>query len=144
MSWLFTSCGGLLGRAIDPTREGSGSFSATVEGKSWKAEEVSAISLFGFFTMTATKGENESFSVSFIPDQISTGKSYNFENEGEGKFAVSFTNNEGTFVPATGSIRITSFKDNRTVEGEMEFESLDLTGKKVRIKDAKFKATIIL
>lgn len=143
-SWLLTSCGGLLGRAIDPDRGGSGNFTATVDGKSWKADQVSAISLFGYFTMTANKGENEYFSVSFLPDQINIGKSYSFDGEESGKFAVTFINDQGTFVPATGTIRITSFRDNRTLEGEMEFESLDLTGKPIQVKNAKFKASIVL
>ena len=55
-----------------------------------------------------------------------------------------FINDQGTFVPATGTIRITSFRDNRTLEGEMEFESLDLTGKTIQVKNAKFKASIVL
>lgn len=144
MSWLFSSCGALLSGAIDPANAGNGNFTATIDGKSWKADEVNAVSLFGFFTMTATKGEEEVFTVSFIPSQVSTGKSYSFEGEEDGKFAVTYNTKDGIFIPEKGSIRITSFRDNRSLEGEMDFESIDMSGKKVSVRNAKFKTSILL
>lgn len=143
-SWLFSACGGLIGRAVDPDRVGDGNFTATVDGKSWKADEVTAISLFGFVTMTAKKGDDDYFTISFLRDQVNVGKSYSFDGEDSDKFAVTYINKDGSFVPAKGTIRISSFRDNRTLEGEMEFESLDLSGKTIRVQNAKFKATIVL
>lgn len=140
---LFASC---LGRAIGPTvGESKGSMSADINGKSWKAQEVDAITLFGSLLMTGDRNDGSSFGFTFLGTALKEGK-YDLPSDTQtGLSGVAFTDdNERTFTPVSGTLEITRFRDNRVVEGKFEFEGTDFNGNTVSIKNGKFDVTIAL
>ncbi len=140
---LFTSC---LGRAIGPNvSESRGNMSADINGKSWRAQEVNAITLFGALVMTGDRNDGSSFGFTFLGTALKEGK-YDLPSDIQtGISGVAFTDdNERTFTPVSGTIEITRFRDNRLVEGKFELEGTDFNGNTVSIKNGKFDVTIAL
>lgn len=139
---LFASC---LGRAIGPAAgESRGSLTADVDGKSWKAQDVNAVTLFGSLVLTADRNDGSGFAMSFIGTEPKVGK-YNLPSNNANAFGgISYTNEDGemAFIPESGILEITKFRDNRVVEGKFEFEGTDFNGNKVSVKNGKFDVTI--
>lgn len=144
---LLSSC---LGRAIGPgAGESRGSFTADIDGRSWRAQDVEAVTLFGTTVITGERNDGSIFTISFLGAEPKEGEyelpvtptstllggiSYTSETDG----------NETVFTPTSGILEITKFRDNRVIEGEFEFEGTDFNGKTVSIKNGKFDVTISL
>lgn len=139
---LFASC---IGRAIGPAAgESRGSMTATIDGKSWSAQNVNAVTLFGSLVLTADRNDGSSFALSFFGTEPKVG-TYNLPSDNQNAFGgISYTNKdeEISFTPESGKLEITKFRDNRVVEGKFEFEGTDFNGNKVSVKDGKFDVTI--
>lgn len=142
MGVLFSSC---IGRAIGPNAgESRGSLTADVDGKSWKAQDVSAVTLFGSLVLTADRNDGSNFSMTFLGAEPKVGI-YNLPADTQQIFSgMSYTDKDGgiTFTPESGTLEITKFRDNRVVEGKFEFEGTDFNGNKVSVKNGKFDVTI--
>jgi hypothetical protein len=139
---LFASC---LSRAIGPTAgESRGSLTADVDGKSWKAQDVSAATLFGSLVLTADRNDGSGFAMSFIGTEPKVGKYTLPSNNANAFGGISYTNEDDAmvFIPESGILEIIKFRDNRVVEGKFEFEGTDFNGNKVSVKNGKFDVTI--
>lgn len=144
---LLTSC---IGRAIGPdVGESRGSFTADIDGNSWRAQDVEAVTLFGTTVVTGERNDGSIFSISFLganPEEgvyelpviptstILGGISYASKTDG----------NETVFNPTSGTLEITRFRDNQVIEGKFEFEGTDFNGNTVSIENGKFDVTISL
>lgn len=144
---LLNSC---IGRAIGPdVGESRGSFTADIDGRSWRAQDVEAVTLFGTTVVTGERNDGSIFSISFLgaePEEgvyelpvtptstLLGGISYSSKTDG----------NETVFIPTSGTLEITRFRDNRVIEGKFEFEGTDLNGNTVSIENGEFDVTISL
>lgn len=138
---LFASC---LGRAIGPNAgESRGSLTANVDGSSWKSQDVTAVTLFGSLILTGDRNDDSNFSITFLGSEPQVG-TYTLPSEGENILSgITFTNKDGeSYIPVSGELKITKFRDNSVVEGEFEFEGTDFNGNTVSIKNGKFDVTI--
>lgn len=142
-SFLFlSSC---IRSALDPVGESRGSLTAEINGKTWKSQQVDAITLFGTLLMTADRNDGSSFSFSFLGGSPEEG-TYLLPSDTQAILGgITYTDDdEKSFFPESGELKITRFRDNKVVEGTFEFEGTDFNGNKVSVKNGKFDVTIAL
>ena len=131
---LLNSCGVVSG--IDP--EPDGRFSAIIDGKNWKADEVTAITLFGSFSMTANKDEDEIFTIAFLGSEVEEGVTYNFNGiENTNAFTTITYSIEGedSYIFQEGSLTITKFRDNKVAEGNFDLSMVNAEGKVINVEN---------
>lgn len=137
---LFTSC---IGRAIEPNI-GESTLTADVDGQVWRSQDASAITFLGSFVLTANRNDGSGFSMTFLGSEPKIGV-YNLPEDTQTIFGgMTYTEKDGeiTYLPESGTLEITRFRDNRVVEGKFEFEGSDLNGNEVSVKNGKFDVTI--
>lgn len=139
---LFTSCGG---RAIEPAAEESdGTFTADVNGKSWRTQEVTAFTIFGSLVISADRNDGSNIVITFLGKEPKVSTYILPDNTQNSLSGVTYTSENGEFtaIPTSGRLEITKFLDNRVVEGKLEFEGTDFNGNTVSVKNGKFNVAI--
>lgn len=144
--WIFaistlTSC---VGSIIDPTPANGGKLTATIDGKSFKAKDVSAVSLFGSLVVTADNGD-ESIGITLILTEIKQGQTFDLStSSGSSLVGISYSNKDHSFTSKSGELKITKFNDNKVIEGNFDMIGTDFNGNEIAISKGEFEANIVL
>jgi hypothetical protein len=126
----------------DPTPAGgSNSFTATVDGKSWKAIKATGGQAIvgGLVTIAGTVSDTEQMSIQLAGAGLKTGQDYAFTipAKAENNNANLIYNKGGVLFAASGKVRFTTFS-TKQIEGTFEAEVTDYINAKSSIKDGKF------
>lgn len=130
----------------EPTPEGgNNSFTATIDGKSWKAVKASGGQAFvgGLVTIEGTVSDTEKISIQLAGAGLKTGQDYAFTipAKAENNNANLIYNKGGVLFAASGKVRFTTFS-TKQIEGTFEAEVTDYINAKSSIKDGKFSINL--
>lgn len=139
---LFQSCG--IVSNINP--EPKGEFSANIDGKTWKADDVSAVTIFGAFSMTASQGDDDTFLIGFLISEMEVGKKYPLDNfQSANVFSsIVYTTKDDGYLYKGGSITITRFDEDKIIEGNFDMIMEGVEGDIIEVKNGDFKTEIAL
>jgi hypothetical protein len=147
-NFIFSSCGKLF---VDPDKDDSGGSSsgsnvsgtmtATLDGKSWKAKTVSFGGLFATVTMAGKIDDENIISLEFNDTKVQTGKSYKFDmdNLEENLTANLVVQTGGKILFAkSGTFNFKKYKKNSVIEGELNAVLTNFIDSDITLKDCKF------
>jgi hypothetical protein len=147
-SLLVSSCGKL---SIDPDKDDSGgaasgskitgTMTATIDGKSWKAKTLNFGGLFATVTMAGKIDDENIISLEFNETKLQTGKSYKFDpnNLEENLIATLVVQTGGKILFAkAGTFTFKKYKRNSVIEGELNAVLTNFIDADIELEDCKF------
>lgn len=147
-NFIFSSCSKLF---VDPDKDDSGGSSsgskvsgtmtATLDGKSWKAKTVSFGGMFATVTMAGKIDDNNIISLEFNDTKLQTGKVYNFDlnNQQENLFGNLVVRNSGKVLFAkSGTFTFKKYKKNSVIEGELSAILTNYIDTDMTLENCKF------
>lgn len=135
LSFLFSSC---LKKVLDVTPDGDATM--TIDGKKTTLKTPTSVSLMGVVTITAGDTKN-GYTIILNKADIKAGKQYDLKNA-VGFFTILYEGD--AYIPSTGTLEITDFKDNKIVEGKFTLDGNRVTKKEDVSFSGNFSVKIIL
>lgn len=139
---LFGACKSDSSSEDEPTPSGTNSFTATVDGKSWKATKASGgvAVVGGLLTIVGKIDDATEISIQMIGKDIQTGVDYRFEipaNETNKNANLIYKRQNNPLLAKSGKIRFTTFT-NKKIEGQFDAQVSDFINATAEIQSGAF------
>jgi hypothetical protein len=120
----------------------SGSMKATIDGKAWEAKTVSFGGLSALIDVTGKIDDANIFSFQFVDTKLELNKVYQFDLKNaepniNGNLLVKVS--DKTVFAKSGTFKITQYKRNQVIEGEMNAELSNYIDTDIKLENCKFK-----
>lgn len=139
---LFSACKSTVSDEDAPTPSGTNSFTATVDGKSWKATSASGgvAIVGGLLTIVGKIDDANEISIQMIGKDIQTGVDYKFEipaNETNKNANLIYKKQHSPLFAISGKVRFTTFT-NKKIEGQFDAQVSDFINVAAEIQSGAF------
>jgi hypothetical protein len=139
---LFSACKSGTSDEDAPTPSGTNAFSATVDGKSWKATKTSGgvAVVGGLLTIVGKLDDANEISIQMIGKDIQTGVDYQFEipaNEANKNANLIYKRQNSPLLGKSGKVRFTMFT-NKKIEGTFDAQVTDYINANAEIQSGAF------
>lgn len=139
---LFSACKSTTSDEDDPTPSGTNAFSASVDGKSWKATKASGgvAVVGGLLTIVGKLDDANEISIQMIGKDIQTGVDYQFEipaNETNKNANLIYKRQNSPLLAKSGKVRFTTFT-NKKIEGTFDAQVSDFINAAAEIQSGTF------
>ena len=139
---LFSACKSTTSDEDDPTPSGTNAFSASVDGKSWKATTASGgvAIVGGLLTIVGKIDDANEISIQMIGKDIQTGVDYRFEipaNETNKNANLIYKKQHSPLLAKSGKVRFTTFT-NKKIEGTFDAQVSDFINAAAEIQSGTF------
>lgn len=120
----------------------SGTMKATLDGKAWEAKTVSFGGLSALIDVTGKIDDSNTFSFQFVDTKLELNKVYEFDLKNpepniNGNLLVKVS--EKTLFAKSGTFKITQYKKNQVIEGEINAELSNYIDTDIKLENCKFK-----
>lgn len=139
---LFSACKSTTSGEDDPTPSGTNAFTATVDGKSWKANTASGgvAVVGGLLTIVGKIDDANEISIQMVGKDIQTGVDYLFEipaNETNKNANLLYKRQNSPLFAKSGKVRFTTFT-NKKIEGTFDAQVSDFVNANAEIQSGTF------
>lgn len=139
---LFSACKSTTSDENDPTPSGTNAFTATVDGKSWKANTASGgvAVVGGLLTIVGKIDDANEISIQMVGKDIQTGVDYLFEipaNETNKNANLLYKRQNSPLFAKSGKVRFTTFT-NKKIEGTFDAQVSDFVNANAEIQSGTF------
>jgi hypothetical protein len=145
---LFLSCGKLDITPDDnddtgnsSTKKVSGNMKATLDGKSWEAKSLAFGGLLALTDVLGKIDDSNLISFQFADPNLEVGKTYEFDSK---NFEANLNSTllvkiaDKAFFSKSGTFKITKYKKNQVIEGEISAELSNFIDPSIELKNCKF------
>ena len=120
----------------------SGSMKATVDGKAWEAKTFGYGGISALKTVFGKVDDSNIFSFQFVDTKLELNKVYQFDLKNaepniNGNILVKVS--DKTVFAKSGTFKITQYKRNQVIEGEMNAELSNYIDTDIKLENCKFK-----
>jgi hypothetical protein len=143
---LFSACQSTSSKEDDPTPLGTNSFTATVDGKAWKATKTSGgvAVVGGLLTLVGQLDDANEISIQMIGKDIQTGVDYSFEipaNETNKNANLIYKRQNSPLLAKSGKVRFTTYSSKK-IEGQFDAQVSDFVNANAEIQSGTFSINL--
>lgn len=146
ISLMISSCGKIDVSPDDDNDGGladkvTGSMKATLDGKSWESKSVNFGGLFATIKVNGVIDDNHLISLELTDTNLQENQTYLFDNANLEKNLLAtlvVRMGEKTLLSKSGSFKITKYKRNEIIEGEMNATLTNFIDADVELKNCNF------